>query len=163
MCSWRHVSVITTLLVFAVLSNGQVQAQQQTGGVAPKTRNPQTNVSQPLQPQTTNVQSTGSDQVLNRPQDIAIPAGSPAKSADESQRRGAGLFWLLVGLTGFVLLGALTTIFKLNGMDSLAEAEVSESSKTSVVPAKPAIPKKPQPKKKKSQANRSHTRKKRKK
>lgn len=84
-------------------------AQQTTGQIAPKTRNPQATTTAPLQRQTNGVQSTSGEQLLRQDKTIRIPDGEKESEPDDSNAEGGSLFVLILILAvASVLIGIIT-------------------------------------------------------
>lgn len=112
-----------------------VFAQQQTGQVAPQTRNPQSNAPQ-LFRQNNDVQSPGSQNLLNQQVEIEIPEGTPAQPAakpagqDDSDKR---FLTLLLSLLGIIIAAILFKISRPDKVPKQPAAIVAETSEPAAV------------------------------
>lgn len=130
-----------------------VSAQQQTGQVAPPTRNPQTNAPELFQ-QRENVQSAAPQNLLNQPAEIEIPTGTPVKQNNQNpdnnaaRRIGLGLLSIVGVITAFKLLKKSQEIKDvIKPVQTSAPAKITETPEpTQVITSKVA----PQKKKKNS-------------
>lgn len=149
-----YVVLVLALLVFVAAPSS---AQQQTGQVAPNTRNPQTNGGLPSQ-QAGTVQTTETQQVLNRNQAITIPAGEPAAdpaAAARQQGQKSKLLWVLSSAS--LVIAAICFVVLRRSKSVIVEEPV--------VPAKPVRaqpPRKSTPKKNSKAKPKTHKKRKRK-
>lgn len=105
---WINTAKLKLLIVviFAVLLLAPLEAfaQQQTGQVAPGTQNPQNNAPR-LFNQNNNVQTPGSQSLLNRRTEINIPPGQPAQPEDEAADNSSSrpFIMILLSVVGVII------------------------------------------------------------
>ena len=149
---------VLAILAVTMLHIPVLSAQQQTGNVAPETRNPQSNPVE-LHEQQGDLQDTSPQQLLNETSgDIQIPAGRPAAPANDEvvgQQSLWSAYWYII------LLGLLPAIFYVLSMKPDKDAPFSNvGSSVDLLTDKDISP---QPKTKKHSGKKKQPRSKRKK